>query len=429
MTKKITLNHITKVEGHANLEIEIDDGKLTKCELGVVEGARFFEGIVVGRKYDEIKEITSRICGICSVGHCMTSLKATEDAFGIEVSKQTKLLRELMTIGERIRSHATHLYFLALPDYLGYESAIEMAPKYKKEVEMALHMMKTGNDLVTLTGGRQMHPVSSIVGGFTHIPSKKDVEYLLDLLKESRSYGLKTLKLFCSLKYPDLELDIEFIALKSDKDMPLLDGPVISNKGLKTNTKDYVNFIEEYINKYSTAKFAVRNGKGYMTGALARVNLNHRNLRTDIKRILSDHHILFPSNNMFHNNVAQAIELLIWIDNSVEILEKVDLKPEPPLDIKPKAGIGRAATEVPRGILFHEYEFDENGDVLSCDIITPTVQNLRSMEDYISLYVGNMLKANKEKDYITLEIEKLIRAFDPCFSCSAHFLKVDWKEK
>lgn len=429
MSRKITLNHITKVEGHANLDVEIDKGKLTKCDLRVVEGARFFEGIVVGRKYDEIKEITTRICGICSVGQSMTSLKATEDAFGIKVTEQTKLLRELMTIGERIRSHATHLYFLALPDYLGYESAIEMVPKYKKEVERALYLMKTGNDLVAKTGGRQMHPVSSIVGGFTHVPSKKDVEYLLELLKESRPHSIETLKLFSKLKYPVLEVDSENIALYAQNAQPLLEGPIVSNKGLKTTEQNYADFIDEYIVKHSTAKFAVKDGKGFITGALARINLNHRSLEPDIKRILSKNHILFPSKNIFHNNVAQAVELVHWIDNAIIILENNELKPEPIVDFKPKAGVGRSATEVPRGILFHEYEFDENGYVLSCNIITPTVQNLRSMEDHIRLYIGDMLETKKDKDYITLEIEKLIRAYDPCFSCSAHFLKVNWKEK
>ncbi|MFH1589440.1 MAG: Ni/Fe hydrogenase subunit alpha [archaeon] len=429
MSKKITLNHITKVEGHANLNVEIDGGKLIKCNLGAVEGARFFEGIVVGRRYDEIKEITSRICGICSVGHCMTSLKATEDAFGIKVTKQTQLLRELMTIGERIRSHATHLYFLALPDYLGYESAIEMAPKFKKEVERALHLMKTGNELVRLTGGRQMHPISSIVGGFTHVPSDEDVQYLLKLLKETRPHGLETLKLIAKLPYPDLEMDYEFISLKCDKDMPLLNGPIVSNKGLKTTEHKYIDFLEEYIEKYSTAKFAVRNGKGFFTGALARVNLNHKNLRPDVKKILSSNHILFPNNNLFYNNVAQAVELLLWIDNGIEILEKSIFKTEPLIDFKPRAGIGRAVTEVPRGILFHEYDFNADGTVKSCNIITPTVQNLRAMEDHIKLYINQMLKENRKKDYITLEIEKLIRACDPCFSCSAHFLKVNWTEK
>ncbi|MBC8495303.1 Ni/Fe hydrogenase subunit alpha [archaeon] len=426
---KITLNHITKVEGHANLDVEIENGNLTKCELGAVEGARFFEGLVVGRKYDDIKEITSRICGICSVGHSMTSLKATENAFGIEVTEQTKLLRELMSIGERIRSHATHLYFLALPDYLGYESAIEMAPKYKREIEKAMKLMKAGNEIVAKVGGRQMHPVSSVVGGFTHVPSQEDVQYLLDLLKESKHDAMDTLKLFCKLKYPKLELDSEHVAIYAQEGQPLLEGPIISDKGLKTVSHDYTDFISEYIVKYSTAKFAVRKGKGFITGALARFNLNYKNITPDIKRILSEHHILFPSKNIFYNNIAQAAELVHWLNNGVKILEENEFKLEEPLQFEIRPGTGRAVTEVPRGVLFHEYQFDADGNVTKCNIITPTVQNLRGMEEHIQVYVEQMLQKNKSKDYITLEIEKLIRAYDPCFSCSAHFLKVNWEEK
>jgi coenzyme F420-reducing hydrogenase alpha subunit len=358
----------------------------------------------------------------------MTSLKATEDAFGIYVSKQTKLLRELMSIGERIRSHSTHLYFLALPDYLGYESAIEMAPKYKKEISKALHLMKTGNELVATTGARQMHPVSSVVGGFTDIPSKKQVRNLLLLLKESRSQAIDTLRLFCKLKYPSLELETEHIALESEDSQPILEGAVVSDKGLRTNQENYGDFIDEYIVKHSTAKFAVKEGKSFVTGALARMNLNHENISKEIKKILKKNKIIFPSKNIFLNNVAQAVELVYWIDNAIKIFEENNFKQERLIEFKPKAGIGRSATEVPRGILFHEYEFDEQGFVKNCNIITPTTQNLRSMEEHIKVYVKKMLVSKNNKDYITLEIEKLIRAFDPCFSCSAHFLKVNWKE-
>jgi sulfhydrogenase subunit alpha len=268
MSENINLNHITKIEGHADLNVEIKKGKIVKCELGAVEGARFFEGIVVGRKYDEIKEITSRICGICSVSHSMTSLMTIENAFGIEVTDQTKLLRELMSIGERIRSHATHLYFLVLPDYLGYESAIEMAKKYQKEVGMALDLMKIGNEIVEATGGRQMHPVSSVVGGFTEVPTKEQCDYLLHNLKKNKKPAMETLKLFLSLKYPKLERDDEYLSLKPSDHQPTLDGTIVSNKGFETTEDKYYDFLKERIEPYSNAKFAVKEGKSYVLGAL-----------------------------------------------------------------------------------------------------------------------------------------------------------------
>ena len=204
MSKTITLDHITKIEGHAHLEVKVENGKVTRCSLGSTEGARFFEGLVVGRPYDDGVEMTMRICGICSVGHFTASLKALEDAMGVVVTEQTQAMREIMAIGERIRSHATHLYFLSLPDFLGYESALAMAPEHKKEIEDALALMRLGNEIVIIFGGRQMHPMGGVVGGFTHFPSKEQVQHLISLLDAAEEPALRTLKLF--LKLPTQKL-------------------------------------------------------------------------------------------------------------------------------------------------------------------------------------------------------------------------------
>ncbi|MBU0666984.1 MAG: Ni/Fe hydrogenase subunit alpha [Nanoarchaeota archaeon] len=426
---KITLNHITKVEGHANLSVEIKNNKLVRCELGSIEGTRFFEGIVVGRRYDEIKEITSRICGICSVSHSMTSLKATEKAFDVKVTKQTEILRELMSIGERIRSHATHLYFLVLPDYLGFESAIPMAKQYQKEVFRALDLVKIGNEIVLKTGGRQMHPISCVVGGFTSVPSKEDCDYLLSELKKSRKKAFDTLELFCKLKYPKVELDMEQISLKPETSQPMLKGAIVSNKGLNVSENKYSDFIDEKIESYSTAKFAVKNGKSYLLGALSRVGNNFECFAVDIKKVISKYKFIFPSKNIFNQNVAQAAELVYWLDEAISILENNEFELQKLVFVSVKAGTGRAATEAPRGILFHEYSFDDSGNVTHCNIMTPTCQNLRGMEEYVHAFIELLLKKKVKKKEIILEIEKLIRAYDPCFSCSTHFLQVDWLQK
>lgn len=428
MAEKIELNHICKVEGHASLEVEIKDNKLTKCNLKAIEGARFFEGIVVGKHFNDVKEITSRICGICSVSHSIASLQAVEAAIGCKVSVQTLQLRELMAIGERIRSHATHLYFLSLPDFLGYESALQMAPKYQKEVQYALDLMKVGNLIVEKVGGRQMHPVASVVGGFTHVPSDEDVKMLLGLLKESRIPAIKTLKLFLSLDYPKLEQEIPHMSLKQDGTFPLLNGRVVSEKGLDIPPEDYKKVLSEYLTPYATSKFAVYEGKEYMVGALPRVNIDYKKLRKDVRDIVEKSKIKFPSKNPFHNLVAQAIELVHWLDRGLEIL-KLNFKFEGLPEVKTKAGRGVSATEAPRGILYHDYTVDEKGIITECNIITPTVQNLANMEKDITAYVQQLLDKGKKKEKITFEIEKLIRAYDPCFSCSTHFLQVDWSEE
>ncbi len=425
----IKLNHICKVEGHADLHLEIKDNKITKCELGAVEGARLFEGLVVGRKWDELKEITSRICGICSVAHSMTSIKAVEDAFGIKVTEQTKILRDLMAMGERIRSHATHLYMLSLPDFVGCESAIEMAPKYKKELERALRLIKLGNEIIIKTSGRQMHPVASIVGGFTKIPDKQELKELAEELEKRREDAMETLRLFLSLKYPEINREVEHICVKQEKQLPLLNGIIISDKGLRVEPGHYEELLEEYTQPYSTAKFVVKDGKKYYLGALARINLGWNELAEDVKKEITKAGYKFPSKNTFHNLIAQAAELVHWVDQASKIIKNYEFKPEEPIKIKPRAGKGSAVTEAPRGLLFHTYEFDEEGTCTACNIMTPTSQYLKCMEEDIKDYVQKLINEGKKKEEIIFEIERLIRAYDPCFSCSAHFLEVQWDEK
>ncbi|MEM4259733.1 MAG: Ni/Fe hydrogenase subunit alpha [Candidatus Woesearchaeota archaeon] len=422
----IAINHITKIEGHASLEIETDGNIVKKCNLKAQEGARFFEGIVLGRKYDEIVEITSRICGICSVAHTTTCQKAIENAFNIKVTKQTETLRELITIGERIRSHATHLYFFALPDYLGFESALAMVPKYKREIEQALRLMKLGNDIVTTIGGREMHPVTTIVGGFSSIPSQQNMKDLLIRLKRAKDDANATADLFLSLNYPKFEKKSEHMSLKQIDGFPLITGTIISNELFEMDPKNYDKYIEEYLEDYATSKFAVKEGKEYMVGALPRLNNNSKLLTKDAEKLLKKSKITLPCFNPFMNNIAQVIELVHWIDTAIQTIETINLHPEDPIKPVLKPGRGIACTEAPRGLLFHDYTFDVNGNVTKANIITPTCQNLRHMEENIKAYLPTLL--GQPEDKVILEIEKLIRAYDPCFSCSTHFLKVKWKK-
>ncbi len=429
MARTITLDHITKIEGHASLKVKVDKGKVVKCELGSTEGARFFEGLVVGRPYDDATEMVMRICGICSCGHFTASLKALENAMGVKVSKQTQAMREIIVIGERIRSHATHLYFLALPDYMGYDSALAMAPKYKKQIKDALIMMKTGNEIVTAFGGRQMHPMGGRVGGFTHYPSPEQIKELIDLLRQCEKPALDTLKLFCTLKYPELSVEREHLSLLQKHDFPLLLGDIVSDTGWRIKEKDYGKYFTEYVDRWSTAKFVVKKGKSFMLGALPRLNNNLPSLSKDIQSILKKAKISFPSKNPFHNNVAQAIELLVWVRRGKKLLESYTKGfTREKITVKPKAGTGVGVVEVPRGILFHTYTIDEKGYVTKCNIMTPTCQNLKAMQEDVKIYLQQLLDQGVKKNEVPLEIEKLIRSYDPCFSCSTHFLKVDWEE-
>lgn len=430
MARTITLDHITKIEGHASLTVKVENGKVVTCELGSTEGARFFEGLVVGRPYDDAYEMVMRICGICSVGHYTASLKALEDAMGVTVSRQTQAIREITAIGERIRSHATHLYFLSLPDYLGYESAIAMAPTFKREIADALRLMKLGNELVTTFGGRQMHPMGSRVGGCTHFPQPEQLQALLALLDECEAPAMRTLKLIASLNVPDLWVEREHLSLLQRHDFPLLTGDIVSDTGSRIKERDYERYFTEYVDRWSTAKFVVKQGKSFMLGALPRINNNHPRLDEDIKSVLKRSKVAFPSKNPFHNNVAQAIELVVWVRRARKLVAHYAEKgfKREKIDVTPRAGTGVGVVEVPRGTLFHTYTLDEKGYVTRCNIMTPTCQNLKAMQEDVTIYLQQLLDKGVKKSAIPLEIEKLIRAYDPCFSCSTHFLKVKWEE-
>ncbi len=439
-TKKITLNHVTKVEGHAEVDISIKDGKVEKCHVHSVEGARYFEGIIKGRRWDEVTLITSRICGICSCGHTIASLKAIENAFGIKATHQTEFLRELITIGERIRSHASHLYFFVLPDFLGYGSAIAMAKEYNQEIKDCLEIIRVGNELVTLIGGRDMHPFVTVVGGVTKVQPKAKFQEMLKELKGILPLVEKTIELFAGLEVPQYEKkDTVFVSLENDETFPLHTGEIVTNTGLRFPQEKYEDFITEYFHKDSTAKFATIEGKEFMTGALARVNNSFGKLSDRTKKLIKKYKIPVPSTNLFHNNITQALEILHWTERAIAILETNDFVPEkvkiPKLELLDSSlrneeyrGIG--TIEVPRGILFHDYKFNKSGVLKEANIITPTVQNLADMEINVQIYLNEVLEKepNKKKEELQLEIEKMIRAFDPCFSCSTHFLKVNWKE-
>ncbi len=422
MPKTIKLDHISKIEGHAQLIVKIDRGKIKKADIKVVEGARFFEAIVKGRKYDEVSVLTSRICGTCSPIHVVTALKAVENAFNIGVSEQTKLLRELMVLGSVIQNHICHVYFLTLPDYLGYESAIQMAAKYKEEVKRALRLKELGNHIVAVVGGREVHPMTPRIGGFSKLPERKELDKLLEKLKRLKEDAVKTVLFFKNLNYPRFLKQTRYFALKSDR-YDYLNGSISCVGGVFFPTKDYINHFKEYFDEGSTAKHVVVEGKSYMVGALARLNNNYENLSKDAKDLLKD--ILLPYYSPFMNIVAQTIEVVYCFDRCIEILENLELKEEelPKIEVKESRGIG--VSEAPRGILFHDYTFDKNGLVVKANIITPTAQNLRNMEEDIKAFLPSILNNKKEK--IILNLEKLIRAYDPCISCSAHFLEVKFE--
>ncbi|HII72136.1 TPA: Ni/Fe hydrogenase subunit alpha [Candidatus Woesearchaeota archaeon] len=421
MGKTINLDHVTKIEGHARLNIKVVDGNIEKCELQLMEGARFFEGILKGKKFNDVSHITSRICGVCSVVHAIAAVQAVENAFGVKISEQSKKLRELLNIGGMIQSHALHLYFLTLPDYYGKGSALELLKEQKGVIERALRLKRAGNNMVFTVAGRDVHPIGCVVGGFSRVPAKEQMDKLLEELKSVKADAVETVKLFMSLDYPEFEKPTPHFALTG--------GPYFyshetmkCDKGTCFPTGDYRAHIKEHFREGMTAEFATKEGKSYFVGALARVINRLDELSPESKVYVHD--FQERKNNPFMNIPAQAVEILEGVNRAIELLEGLELVEEenPEVKLRPCECEGIAAVSAPRGVLFHRYKFDKDGYCVESDITTPTTQNLALMEEAISALLKKIL--NEDEESIKKKIEQLIRAYDPCVSCSTHFLEM-----
>lgn len=423
MSRRIVLEEMTKVEGHATLALRVSNGRVEQCELRTVEGSRYFEGILLRRRYDEASEIASRICGICSCAHTVGAIQAIENALGLAVDKQTMALRILLTLGERIRSHATHLLFFALPDYVGSPSALTMALEHRSDMEGGLRLMKAGNETIKVVGGRDLHPVSATVGGFLRVPSATELDALKVRLERAKPAALATAELFNGLSYPELHHQAEHFSLRSDEDYAVLSGR-IGSADHEFEQEEYDRFLTEYDTPDQTANFVVREGHTYMVGALSRVANNIDRLSPDARRLAESGPLLEGLDNPFYNNIAQAVEMVHCIDEALRILDELQPRPEPVPEIPLREGRGVAAIEVPRGTLWHEYVLDSAGYITRANIITPTAQNLRSMEEDLRILLPTV--AHLERERIVAAAEQLIRAYNPCFSCAAHFLRVRW---
>lgn len=416
--KEINLDKICKIEGHASLSLKIEKGKVRKCELSAAEGARFFEALVLGKNVEDVQEIVSRICGICSSAHSVCSVQALEKAMGIKPDESQKAIRELLMIGERLRSHATHLYFLALPDYYGFTSALEMGKEHREQINDALAMISLGNKIVETFGGREIHPFVKIK---EHIHDIGEAKEVIEKIEEVKPIIIKTIKLFSSIEYPKLERDVDYFSLYEKGDYATISGNLKSVSGI-INTQEYEKHLSEDLKEYGTSKFVLKDAKPFVTGAIARIKNNKESLDPESRKFLEE--IKFDMNNPFHNNIAQAIELLHLTKKAKKLISKVKNPKSDEIKIKPGRAV--SAVEAPRGTLFHEYEISPEGKVVYCNIITPTAQNLNMMEQDIIKFVDVLLERKTEKEKIVEGIEKLIRAYDPCFSCSTHFLKVNW---
>ena len=409
--------YVTQIEGHGRITFDIEKGK-SSVKMEVHEGSRLFEAFLAGRRADEVAQMSSRICGVCPVVHNYAAIQAVEGAMGITPSEQTIKLRRLGLVGQMLQSHALHLYVLALPEYLGAGTVLELYQKAPEAVKRALRLRNVGNTIVGAVSGRPIHPINSLPGGFSRLPSRAQLARIKKDLKGVLDDCVETSKFVSSVKYPELQRKTEYSALDNGKYFPDYSGEIVSTEGVRAPLKDYKKYLNEAVRTYSTTKFSQRNGHGFFVGALARVNLFKDRLE-DRAKALAEETKLFPSANPFHNLVAQGIELVHYTELGIPLAGELaeSLKDERPEKIV-RAGWGVGAVEAPRGTLFHSYRVNDKGIVTEADIVTPTAQNVTNIEeDLTALLNANITKPRPELVKLT---EGLLRAYDPCFSCSTH---------
>ncbi|NOR17516.1 Ni/Fe hydrogenase subunit alpha [candidate division WOR-3 bacterium] len=420
MTEKtINVDYIARVEGQGALHIDVTkDGKIQNLQFKIFEPPRFFESFLIGRRYDEVMELTSRICGICPVAHQITALRAVENAMGIDPTDQTKDLRRLMAISAHIQSNVLSMYFLSLPDLMGYESLIAMAKNHMDIVKRALKLKKLGNDLTQIIGGRAVHPVTMIVDGFSSIPSKNKLEDFRRRLSDAKKDAFKSVDLFSNIEIPDFTRKCEHVAISNPEQYAINEGRFKSTEGLNIDEMNYREHIYEKQKPYSTALHSyVTERDSFMVGPLPRVNLNLKQMSDDVQDAAKRSGFKFPNFNPFVSHLARALEVLHYIDECIEIIDKIHLKEENP-SFMCKSGFGAAITEAPRGSLYHSYTLDNNGIVRKADIVPPTSHNAYNIEKDMNGFVQTIL--DLPLDEITLKCEMLVRAYDPCISCSTH---------
>jgi len=428
----IKVHHLTRVEGHGNIVVNMKDGVLEKAHLSIVEPPRFFEAMMKGRSFHEAAIITSRICGICSLGHQMTSLVATEDALGLEISEQTVLLRKLLIHGATLQSNVLHAYFLAAPDFLKVGSVFPLINTHKDVVLRALRMKRLANDVGDIVSGRAVHPITPVPGGFTRIPEKAELlEIKRRLLEEGLPDGLETIETMKTLAgaIPQFQRETEYISLKHADEYALYEGDIFSSDSGARPVSEYLNVTNEFVVDHSTSKHAKYNRSSYFVGALARWNNNHRQLGPEALGAADAMGLKPNCYNPYMNTIAQVVEVVHCIMDSIRIIDRLielGLKDEKPNQTPTRYGRGFGANEVPRGILFHDYTYDNKGNIIKANCIIPTGQNLANIDDDMMKLVPEIVDRSKEE--ITMNLEMLVRAYDPCISCSVHMLEVDFVE-
>jgi len=426
--QSVHVRHLTRVEGHGNIVVDAKDGKVLGARLDIVESPRFFEAMLKGRRWQEVHYITSRICGICAVGHTSTSVMGTEMALGMKISEQALLFRKLVFYGEQLQSHVLHTYFLAAPDFVGAPSVIPLAAKAPDVVKRALRLKKLANKLCEVVAGRHVHPIAMTPGGFLHYPAAKELKAVKEEILSYSGDIDETVKLFAGLPAPEFHRETEFISLKDPKEYAFYEGDIYSSDtGKAIKQIDYGTLIKEKCIDTSTSKHCSATRDSYMVGALARFNNNYDQLHPRAKHAAETLKIKPVCCNTFMINHAQVVETVHCFEEAIAVIDRIlergyDVNEEPAKPTR-MSGRGVGACEVPRGLLIHDYTY-ENGVIKEANLIIPTGMNLENIDADLRYYAPKII--TKPHNDVELLLEMLVRAYDPCISCSCHLLKVEF---
>jgi len=422
-SKTIKVDYLSRIEGEGSLFVKIKDNRLTDVKLKIFEPPRFFEAFLRGRSFHEAPDITARICGICPIAYQMSAVHAVEDALGIHIDGQLRALRRLIYCGEWIESHALHIYMLHAPDFLGYESAIHMAKDYPDIVQRGLRLKKTGNEVVALLGGREIHPINVRTGGFYKVPSKQELLQLSEKLKSARDAALETVRWTASLDFPDFEQDYEYVALRHSAEYPFNEGRIVSNKGLDIPVHEYDDcFTEEHVQHSNALHSVIKGRQTYLVGPLARYNLNFDHLSPLSQEAARSAGLSNVCRNPFKSIVVRSVEILYACDEALRIIEQYEKPDKPAIEVQLRSATGYGCTEAPRGILYHRYSIDNNGIIRDAKIVPPTSQNQKAIENDLREFIPKYIELPREQ--LTLKCEQAVRNYDPCISCATHFLKL-----
>ena len=422
--KTIAVDYLTRVEGEGALKIVVRDGALESAQLRVFEPPRFFEALLRGRHLTEAPDITSRICGICPVAYQMSAVHAVEHALGLEITAPLRALRRLLYCGEWISSHMLHIVMLHAPDFLGCESAIDLAREHGELLRQGLALKKTGNEIVATVAGREIHPINVRVGGFYRVPARRELRDLLPRITAARQAALELVRWSAALPYPDFGRDYTFVALRHPQEYPLNAGRIVSNRGLDIAVDDFeAHFEETQVERSSALHCRLHGEEVYLTGPLARYNLNYESL-SPIAREAAEHAgIGSVCRNPYRSIVVRCVEVLYACDEALRLIEGYEPPEQPCVPLEPRAALGCAATEAPRGLLYHRYRLDGDGTILTARIVAPTSQNQGSIEADLRSFVSGHLDLPQAQ--LRRHCERLVRNHDPCISCSAHFLDLE----